>query len=128
MKYDRDDKYEKSNLLVDFLLTNKELPQLMRNMSEDDILELLLYNIIKKEECIKSQSENINVNLNMATQTAIEWLEMEIVKLETKYAIPGKIYELCEQAKRMSEVETQPGDYCAVCGSQEFWNNNDEEE
>ena len=118
MKYDRDDKYEKSNLLVDFLLTNKELPQLMRNMSEDDILELLLYNIIKKEECIKSQSENINVNLNMATQTAIEWLEMEIVKLETKYAIPDKIYELCEQAKRMSEVEAQLGDYCAVCGSQ----------
>ena len=62
----------------------------------------------------------------MTTQTAIEWLEMEIVKLETKYAIPGKIYELCEQAKRMSEVEAQPGDYCAVCGSQEFWN--DEEE
>ena len=52
----------------------------------------------------------------------------EIVKLEKKYAIPGKIYELCEQAKRMSEVEAQPGDYCAVCGSQEFWNNNEEEE
>ena len=63
----------------------------------------------------------------MTTQTAIEWLEMEIVKLETKYAIPGKIYELCEQAKRMSEVEAQPGDYCAVCGSQEFWNNEEEE-
>jgi len=29
MKYDRDDKYEKSNLLVDFLLTNKELPQII---------------------------------------------------------------------------------------------------
>ena len=128
MKYDRDDKYEKSNILVDFLLTNKELPQSMRNISEDDILELLIYNIIKKEECIKSQSETINDNLNMATQTAIEWLEMEIVKLEKDFAIPGKIYELCEQAKRMSEVETQPGDYCAVCGSQEFWNNNEEEE
>ena len=128
MKYDRDDKYEKSNLLVDFLLTNKELPQSMRNISEDDILELLIYNIIKKEECIKSQSETINDNLNMTTQTAIEWLEMEIVKLEKDFAIPGKIYELCEQAKRMSEVEAQPGDYCAVCGSQEFWNNNEEEE
>ena len=61
-------------------------------------------------------------------ETAIEWLEMEIVKLEKDFAIPGKIYELCEQAKRMSEVEAQPGDYCAVCGSQEFWNNNDDEE
>lgn len=60
-------------------------------------------------------------------KSAIEWLEMEIVKLETKYAIPGEIYELCEQAKRMSEVESQPGDYCAVCGSQEFWSNEEEE-
>ncbi len=68
------------------------------------------------------------LNIIRNRMTAIEWLEMEIVKLETKYAIPGEIYELCEQAKRMSEVEAQPGDYCAVCGSQEFWNNNEEEE
>ncbi len=33
---------------------------------------------------------------------------MEIVKLEKQFAIPGRIYELCEQAKRMSEVESQP--------------------
>ena len=66
------------------------------------------------------------LNIIRNDMTAIEWLEMEIVKLEKDFAIPGKIYELCEQAKRMSEVETQPGDYCAVCGSQEFWN--DEEE
>jgi rRNA maturation endonuclease Nob1 len=26
------------------------------------------------------------------------------------------------------EVESQPGDYCAVCGSQEFWNDEEEEE
>ena len=36
--------------------------------------------------------------------TAVEWLEMEIVKLETKFAIIGNIYELCEQAK---EIEKQ---------------------
>jgi hypothetical protein len=58
--------------------------------------------------------------------TPVEWLEMEIVKLERYYGIPGKIYELCEQAKKMEFIESQPGDYCAVCGSQEFWN--DEEE
>jgi hypothetical protein len=38
-------------------------------------------------------------------QTAVEWLEMEIVKLETKYAIVGEIYELCEQAKEMEKKE-----------------------
>ncbi len=37
--------------------------------------------------------------------TAVEWLEMEIVKLETKYAILGKIYELCEQAKEMEKQQ-----------------------
>ena len=36
--------------------------------------------------------------------TAVEWLEMEIVKLEKDYAIPGKLYELSEQAK---EIEKQ---------------------
>lgn len=35
-------------------------------------------------------------------KTAIEWLEMEIVKLEKDFAIPGKIYELCEQAKELN--------------------------
>lgn len=35
--------------------------------------------------------------------TAVEWLEMEIVKLETKFAIIGNIYELCEQAKEMEK-------------------------
>jgi len=38
-------------------------------------------------------------------QTAVEWLEMEIVKLETKFAIPGNIYELCEQAKAMEKEQ-----------------------
>jgi hypothetical protein len=40
----------------------------------------------------------------MKNQTAVEWLEMEIVKLEETYAIPSKIYELCEDAK---DIEKQ---------------------
>lgn len=36
--------------------------------------------------------------------TAVEWLEMEFVKLEAKYGIPGEIYQLCDQAK---EIEKQ---------------------
>ena len=37
--------------------------------------------------------------------TAVEWLEMEIVKLEKDYAIPGKLYELSEQAKKMEKQQ-----------------------
>lgn len=66
------------------------------------------------------------LNIIRNSMNAIEWLEMEIVKLEKDFAIPGRIYELCEEAKRRLEVEAQPGDYCAVCGSQEFWNNEEE--
>ena len=32
-------------------------------------------------------------------KTAVEKLEMKIVELEKDYAIPHKIYELCEEAK-----------------------------
>jgi hypothetical protein len=59
MKYERDDKYEKSCRLVEYLLTNKELPRSMKNISEDDMLELLIYNIIKKEEHIQIQRERM---------------------------------------------------------------------
>ena len=37
--------------------------------------------------------------------TAVEWLEMEIVKLEKDYAIPGRLYELSEQAKEMEKQQ-----------------------
>jgi hypothetical protein len=60
MKYDRDDKYEKSCKLVDYLLDNKkELPRSMKTITEDDMIEFLLYNIIKKEEHIKIQRERM---------------------------------------------------------------------
>lgn len=41
----------------------------------------------------------------MRSKTAVEWLEMEIVKLEDTYAIPSKIYELCEDAKDMEKQQ-----------------------
>ena len=60
MKYDRDDKYEKSCRLVEYLLdSKKELPRSMKNLTEDDMMELLIYNIIKKEEHIKLQRERM---------------------------------------------------------------------
>ena len=39
--------------------------------------------------------------------TAIEWLEMEIVKLEKDYAIPYIIYILCQQAKEMEKEQIE---------------------
>ena len=60
MKYDRDVKYEKSCRLVEYLLdSKKELPRSMKNLTEDDMMELLIYNIIKKEEHIKLQRERM---------------------------------------------------------------------
>ena len=60
MKYERDDKYEKSCRLVEYLLdSKKELPRSMKNLTEDDMMELLIYNIIKKEEHIKLQRERM---------------------------------------------------------------------
>ena len=41
----------------------------------------------------------------MRSKTAVEWLEMEIVKLEDTYAIPSKIYELCEDAKEKEKQQ-----------------------
>lgn len=38
-------------------------------------------------------------------QTAVEWLEIEIVKLENKHGIPGEIYKLCEKAKEMEKQQ-----------------------
>jgi hypothetical protein len=38
-------------------------------------------------------------------QTTVEWLEMQIVELEKNYAIPHKIYELCEQSKSMEKEQ-----------------------
>ena len=38
-------------------------------------------------------------------QTAVEWLEMEFVKLESKYGILGEIYQLCEKAKEMEKQQ-----------------------
>ena len=39
--------------------------------------------------------------------TAVEWLEIEIVKLEKKHGIPGEIYQLCEQAKEMEKEQAE---------------------
>ena len=38
-------------------------------------------------------------------QTAVEKLEMKIVELEKDFAIPHRIYELCEQAKELEKEQ-----------------------
>ncbi len=59
-------------------------------------------------------------------------IEKEILEAAGNLANPNacKTENWIEGAKWMMErlrVEAQPGDYCAVCGSQEFWNNDEEE-
>ena len=55
--------------------------------------------------------------------TAVEWLEMEIVKLETKFAIPGDIYQLCEQAKEMEKQQIiEALDFCAGGYGEQYYN------
>jgi len=58
-------------------------------------------------------------------QTAVEWLEMEIVKLETKFAIPGNIYQLCEQAKEMEKqqiIEANEENMMSFTDGEQYYN------
>ena len=52
--------------------------------------------------------------------TSIEFLEMEIVKLESKFAIPHAIYELCEQAKEMHKQEIIDAVGAPIIGEQYY--------
>ena len=60
-------------------------------------------------------------------QTAVEWLENKldiIFPLEFEW---DKLNNIFQQAKEMEKKQMySKGDYCAVCGSREFFN--DEEE
>lgn len=50
MKYTPDIKHDKSIDLIENLLNKKELPRSMKNITDEEKIELLVYNILKKEE------------------------------------------------------------------------------
>ena len=50
MKYISDAKYDKSIKLIENLLNKTELPRSMKTITDEEKIELLVYNIIKKEE------------------------------------------------------------------------------
>lgn len=50
MKYTPDHKYEKSIKLIKYLTKNEPLPRSYDRISEEEILELLLYHIEKQNE------------------------------------------------------------------------------
>ena len=50
MKYIPDIKHDKSIDLIENLLNKKELPRSMKNITDEEKIELLVYNILKKEE------------------------------------------------------------------------------
>ena len=59
MLYTPDHKYNKSNDLIEHLISGKDLPRTMRDITDEEKIELLVYNIIKKEEHIKLQREQM---------------------------------------------------------------------
>ena len=50
MKYTPDTKHDKSIDLIENLLNKKELPRSMKGITDEQKIELLVYNILKKEE------------------------------------------------------------------------------
>lgn len=55
MKYTPDHKYEKSVDLVNYLTTDKALPKRYGRIDEEEMLDLLIYHIQKKNEFIEEQ-------------------------------------------------------------------------
>lgn len=55
MKYTPDLKYEKSVKLIDYLTKDKPLPRSYGTINEEEMLDLLLYHIKKKDEFIDEQ-------------------------------------------------------------------------
>jgi hypothetical protein len=45
------------------------------------------------------------------TQTAVEWLEKEFVKLEVTIGVHGVMYEIIEQAKEMEKKQIMKAVY-----------------
>jgi hypothetical protein len=59
MLYKPDFKYGKSEDLLEHLLKGKELSRSMRGITDEEKIELLVYNIIKKEEDLDLQRERL---------------------------------------------------------------------
>lgn len=61
----------------------------------------------------------------MKKNTAIEWLEMEIVILEALYPIPNAIYKLCEMAKEKEKEQIMNAfedGHTAIINSEQYYN------
>ena len=59
MKYTPDLKYEKSVKLIDYLTKDKPLPRSYGTINEEEMLDLLLYHIEKKNEHIEFQMKKM---------------------------------------------------------------------
>lgn len=59
MLYKPDFKYGKSEDLIAHLIGGKELSRSMQGISDEEKIELLVYNIVKKEEDLKLQRERL---------------------------------------------------------------------
>ena len=61
--------------------------------------------MIDQEEVVEHFIVKIYINImeNNKTQSAVEWLEQEFLKLEQTVGVHGVMYELLEQAKIIEE-------------------------
>ena len=76
--------------------------------------------------------------INMKKPTAVEWLLEQLIvcnyisKKGYENANSWLIQEALEMEIEQRSIKANYGDYCAVCGGEEFWNhawdNNDENE
>ena len=62
--------------------------------------------------------------------TAVEYLAKELEKPHTEHRKAKIIQKALEMEREQMEqpVYAKPGDYCAVCGCQEFWSREDQED
>lgn len=59
MKYTPDHKYDKSVALIKYLTEDKPLPKYHGTINEEEMLDLLLYHIKKKNEFIDEQRKRM---------------------------------------------------------------------
>ena len=62
--------------------------------------------------------------MNAKKQTAIEWIEMEIARVEELFFIPNIIYRICEEAKEMERdqiIEAFEQGHTAVITSEQYY-------
>jgi hypothetical protein len=63
--------------------------------------------------------------MDVKNQTAIEWIEMEIARVEELFFIPNIIYRICEEAKEKEREQIMSAfedGHTAIINSEQYYN------